>query len=649
MRNIPITGKFLTIIAIFGVFVIGVAIYATGQIRSINAAYGAMNAHEAQATVLIARVGSRANGARSAISNLLIADTQERGQAAKHEFDTARSEFLSYLDEVATLLPAEQPTIEKLKSDGLQVMDQDCAESIRLGMSSTDQAAHFAAQKVFLNQCNDKFSAIAKSAKLETNNLIAQTKTLSDQLTATSNRTILITYGVILGGLLAVIAIAVFGVRSWITNPLAELGRTMERLARGDLQAMITGGDRRDEVGSMAKTVQVFKDAGLEKVRIEAEAERVRAAADAERTANEAAQAAAARELALVVEQLGGGLTKLSSGDLTYRLTQTFAQDYTKLQEDFNAAVAKLQDTMTVINGNTAGITAGAGEITQASDNLAKRTEQQAASLEETAAALDQITATVRKTAEGANHANAVVAEAKADAERSGDVVEKAVAAMSQIENSSKAISQIIGVIDEIAFQTNLLALNAGVEAARAGDAGRGFAVVASEVRALAQRSAEAAKEIKALISTSSTQVAAGVNLVGEAGKALQRIAAQITDINGVVSEIAASAQEQATGLAQVNTAVNQMDQVTQQNAAMVEESTAASHSLALEAETLSNLIGQFQVGDRSANLTPTAKRPAPAPSHPVHKARSKIVAFAGGGGRSGVAPTQPSAEWEEF
>jgi methyl-accepting chemotaxis protein len=444
---------------------------------------------------------------------------------------------------------------------------------------------------------------------------------------------------------IAGIAATVMVVRRQL-KPLQDIRAALKRVMSGDMTVKLPFAGRGDDMGQMADAVHNFRDDAREKVRIEAEAERVRAAADAERKANEAVQAAAARELALVVEQLGGGLSKLSSGDLTYRLTHAFAQDYKKLQDDFNAAVAKLQDTMAVINGNTAGITAGVGEITQASDNLAKRTEQQAASLEETAAALDQITATVRKTAEGANHANAVVAEAKADAERSGDVVEKAVAAMGQIESSSRAISQIIGVIDEIAFQTNLLALNAGVEAARAGDAGRGFAVVASEVRALAQRSAEAAKEIKALISTSSAQVAAGVNLVGEAGKALQRIAVQITDINGVVSEIAASAQEQATGLAQVNTAVNQMDQVTQQNAAMVEEATAASHSLAQEAETLANLVGQFQVGEQSAASTAKMKKP-PASSYPVHEARAKVAAFAGGG--RAVASTHAAAGWEAF
>jgi methyl-accepting chemotaxis protein len=223
----------------------------------------------------------------------------------------------------------------------------------------------------------------------------------------------------------------------------------------------------------------------------------------------------------------------------------------------------------------------------QASEDLSQRTVQQAASLEETAAALDEITATIRKTAEGANEARQLVAAAKTDAARSGEVVKETVAAMIGIEGSSRQISNIIGVIDEIAFQTNLLALNAGVEAARAGDAGRGFAVVATEVRTLAQRSATAAKEIKALISASSAQVATGVTLVGETGKALNRTLAQVEKINNLIVDIAASAREQATGLQQVNITMSQMDQVTQQNAAMVEQATASSNSLAMEAEAL--------------------------------------------------------------
>jgi methyl-accepting chemotaxis protein len=301
-----------------------------------------------------------------------------------------------------------------------------------------------------------------------------------------------------------------------------------------------------------------------------------------------------------------------------------------------------LQETMKTVAGNTATIRSGAGEISSASDDLSRRTEQQAASLEETAAALDEITATVRKTAEGSKHANTVVSSAKLDAEHSGEVVKKAVIAMSGIEQSSREIGQIIGVIDEIAFQTNLLALNAGVEAARAGDAGRGFAVVASEVRALAQRSATAAKEIKTLISTSGQQVKAGVDLVGETGKALGRIVAQVGEINGIVAEIAASAQEQATALVEVNSAVNQMDQVTQQNAAMVEEATAASQSLSQETDELARLIGKFQVGD-AAKLA-AARKPARSQA-PV---RAMKTTGSGGAARK-PSPSAETESWEEF
>jgi methyl-accepting chemotaxis protein len=268
--------------------------------------------------------------------------------------------------------------------------------------------------------------------------------------------------------------------------------------------------------------------------------------------------------------------------------------------------------------------------------DLSRRTEQQASSLEQTAAALDELTATVKKSAEGAAQARDAVVSAQADAEKSGQVVQDAVAAMGGIEQSAKEISQIIGVIDEIAFQTNLLALNAGVEAARAGDAGRGFAVVASEVRALAQRSAEAAKEIKTLIATSTHQVTTGVALVGEAGRALSRIAGRVTEMNSVIRDIASSAQEQATGLSEVNTAINQMDQMTQQNAAMVEETSAASQTLVHEGQELARLISRFNVGaSRSSSAAP------------------QTMARVASRGRTAVAlaasPSSAAESWEEF
>jgi methyl-accepting chemotaxis protein len=336
------------------------------------------------------------------------------------------------------------------------------------------------------------------------------------------------------------------------------------------------------------------------------------------------------------VDEIGISLARLADGDVAQRIDFAFVPSFEKLRTDFNLSVEKLHTTLLKITDGIGAIQSGTKEISSASDDLSRRTEHQAASLEQTAAALDEITATVRKTAEGAIHAREVVVVAKTDAERSGVVVDQTVAAMGAIETSSREIGQIIGVIDEIAFQTNLLALNAGVEAARAGDAGRGFAVVASEVRALAQRSAAAAKQIKTLILTSSAQVASGVELVSRTGDALQRIAVQIADINGVITDIAASAEEQAAGLNQINTAINQMDQVTQQNAAMVEQSTAATHSLSNEAEDLSILIRQFNVGEGPSNAAGPKSAFSVPYGNAVHAARAKIAVLAGG--RSGNA-----------
>lgn len=297
------------------------------------------------------------------------------------------------------------------------------------------------------------------------------------------------------------------------------------------------------------------------------------------------------------VRRVGATLSALADGVLLGMGDAPLTPELDPLRIDLNRAITALRETMENVRHSADTVQAASSEIRTSSDDLSQRTERQAATLEETAAALDEITATVRKTADGANHAREVVTGTKVEAEKSGNVVREAVKSMDAIEASSKKITQIISVIDEIAFQTNLLALNAGVEAARAGDAGRGFAVVAQEVRALAQRSAEAAKEIKTLIADSSQQVVSGVNLVRETGRTLERIITHVGEIDTVVSDISASTQEQSAALGEVNTAINQMDRATQENAAMVEQATAAAHSLAQEAVELIRRMEAFDTG----------------------------------------------------
>jgi len=319
------------------------------------------------------------------------------------------------------------------------------------------------------------------------------------------------------------------------------------------------------------------------------------AADDAART-REVERQLNAREQRRTVTLLADGLAHLAKGDLVYRLNEALSQSYEQLRDDFNAAMHGMAAAVGAVSDNANILRIGAAEMGQSALDLSRRTEQQASSLQETALSLSQITAAVRKTADGARQAKAIGDAAHRDVEQSGRVSQDAIIAIGVIETSSRKIGQIIGVIDDISFQTNLLALNAGVEAARAGDAGRGFAVVASEVRALAQRAAEAAKEIKGLIEVSSRQVAQGVACVNQTGDALARIMASVVELSGVVSEIAVSAQDQAGALQEVNSALGQMDLVTQQNVVMVEQSTAASRRLAEESESLTRLIGQFTV-----------------------------------------------------
>ncbi|MFD1328755.1 methyl-accepting chemotaxis protein [Mycoplana ramosa] len=427
---------------------------------------------------------------------------------------------------------------------------------------------------------------------------------------------------------------------------LEKVINATSQIARGGTEIDLSESSSKDEIGEMARSLQVLHDASVAKLRLEAEAEENRALSDQERRQRAEEAAERERQTQLAVTALANGLQKLADGDMTHRIDTAFSGSLDQIRHDFNASVEKLQQALQSVGANAQMIHAGTEEIRTASDALATRTEQQAASVEETAAALEEITTALKDATRRAEDAGQLVDRTRGGAERSGEIVKKAVVAMSGIETSSREISNIIGVIDEIAFQTNLLALNAGVEAARAGDAGKGFAVVAQEVRELAQRSANAAKEIKALITKSGEQVHTGVTLVNDTGAALEEIVGQVQEIDQHVAAIVRSAREQSTGLNEISSAVHNIDQGTQKNAAMVEEQTAASHTLASEVSSLNALLSQFRLSDAAAAQQRTAPASATSQHRPVVSAARALgnrVAKAFGG--AAVA----EQTWEEF
>ncbi len=640
-ENLRLVNKLLFPIA-FLVITIGVIIWTAklgfDEVQSKTATL--MDSTVARRTLFLATVGQVDD---AAIQEKTIAGNTDPAtiQPLITRYKERMAAALQQADRLVELAPnperrATNETFRAVLLDYKRLADS----SIELAVQGALEAAH----KLSYGAVVEARRKVASASEERGSELGKQMKQEEADLMSSGGAVLLRLYAVAGIGLTFALAVLAATVVFLIVKPLSRITSSMQALAGGDLEVQVVGADRKDEVGTLAKSLAVFKANRLLAITLEAEAASARVDIEVERARVEAERAQEAAEDQLAFSALAEGLAALSNGNLTHQVTANFAPKTEQLKSDFNATASRLRQTMATIAGSISSMSNGTGEISQAADDLSRRTEQQAASLEQTAAALDQITATVRKTAEGAGHAQAIVTTAKKDAEHSSGVVRETVSAMGEIAKSAGQVSQIIGVIDEIAFQTNLLALNAGVEAARAGDAGRGFAVVASEVRALAQRSAQAAKEIKQLIATSSEQVKRGVKLVDETGSFLQRIVAQVVDVYTAIDAIAASAKEQATGLHEVNTAVNQMDQVTQQNAAMVEQSTAASHGLQQETAELNRLTNFFTTGEGNERGGRLPIKPAAAAKPLGQNTASKRAA------RGGAAPLEAADEgWQEF
>ncbi|WP_420101313.1 methyl-accepting chemotaxis protein [Bosea sp. (in: a-proteobacteria)] len=625
MSNLKIRTKIICAVLFAGLVGVGVSIVGARQLKATDESYSELLTTRPPGILASARAARSAVALVGATYKVIATPPGSPVMLqAKAAAEEAYAKALEFLDEAGRNLPAKKASYDVVRA-GIVALKSSVDEAIQHGEKGEDAQALAVLAKIEgkLNDLIDTNAQLSATVLKETEDrsaaLSADTQWAATTLLAAAAA----------GLLLGLLGALVLSSRT-ITGPLQRLNAAMGSLSHGQLDVDVAGTERKDEVGDMARAVLVFQQNGLAMRQMEAEKARQDAAVAAEREANEAERRQVeeqrldmARQQQHVVALLADGLERLAQGDLTCRLTDSVAADYIKLRDDFNRALDGLAETVQTIQATSVEVSTAAREINMGADDLSKRTEEQASSLEETAATTEELAASVKAAAHASKSAVAMAEEAMGVAEKGGSIVSDAVEAMNRIEIASRKISDITGVIDEIAFQTNLLALNAAVEAARAGDAGKGFAVVASEVRTLAQRSGDAAKDITALIVESGGEVAQGVQLVRSAGEVLQQIVEASRKVAATVSDISAASAEQANGIDEMSQTVAHMDEMTQQNAALAEESAASATSLSDQIGRLNQLVSSFRTGADTAGLHHMAGRMAAELAQPSLRRRA--------------------------
>lgn len=604
LRNTRVISKIMSVVVAITVLSAACAVYLVITLQEADSKYRNFISTDEAAAVLVAKASQRTAALGYTAYQVIAHPNDANASSYVSSYLDDMKNLTAHLKQAKALLPASQFLIDEF------IGKANKASDLVFSAIQSAQINDLAAAKVTMQQADALILEVLNQQRKFINTQTAGIAEKSSFLAHGVQSDINIAMVSLFVSLCAALAFALVVSVRGIARPIESLRLRMEALAKGDTSSPIVGVERRDEVGRMATAVSIFRENAIERLRLENETENQREVLERDRTIRERKTTDDATNLRFAVNSLAEGLRQLANGNVGYQIENALVSDLDALRIDFNTALSKLRAALAIVDDNAKGIDATAIDMKSSAASLAKRTEQQAASVEETAAAVEELTTTLTDSARRAQEVSQLVARTRGAVDTSELAMSEVVTAIEKIEKSSQQISEILGMIDDIALQTNLLALNAGIEAARAGDVGRGFAVVAQEVRELAQRSAQAADEIKKLISISTNEVCHGVALIGRTHRSFGQIVVEIQQVDRHVSAIVKTAGEQAATLQSINDAINEIDQKTQQNAAIVEQSTSSSNDLAFKAGALTALLGQFNVTFDAVNAGSDFLRP---------------------------------------